>query len=109
MDEAHKLKECATEAFGVTIKEDDILRYLQIVKTLCKEQDEIRPYKIALRTIYDLNTKLFENLASYLSPDDRDEDNNTQIELSNTDKQYILSFSQVSRLQFRIVIIIKHN
>ena len=62
--------------------------YLQIVKTLCKDQDEIRPYKEALRTIFDLNTKLFENLATYLSPDDRDEDNNTQIELSDTDRQY---------------------
>lgn len=94
VDEAHKLKECATEAFGVTIKEDDILRYLQFVKTLCKDQDEIRPYKEALRTIYDLNTKLFENLASYLSPDDRDEDNNTQIELSDTDKQYMLDIAE---------------
>lgn len=85
VDEAHKFKECAESVFGASLMEKDILKYLNIVKTLCQSQEYLPSYKSKLEEICELNHALFEHLARYLNEDDKDEDHGTLVDLHHTE------------------------
>lgn len=88
VDEAHKLRDAAQEAFGASLCETDIPTYVNIVKHLgCKDTSAL--YQESLKQLLDLNQGLFKKVGRMMDSADKDEESGTLIELSDKDKATI--------------------
>lgn len=79
LDEAHKFKTAAEDAFGVRFDEESVRDYIKIVKTLKKETVTAKEYKTALDRLMLANDTLFNALREKTQADDYENGNNTLI------------------------------
>lgn len=82
VDEAHKFKEAAEDAFGERISEKDILRYVNSVKILCSPNANREKYKEFLDGLVKESEALFNSLRRKRHDNDIDEDRGSTITLS---------------------------
>lgn len=82
VDEAHKFKEAAEDAFGERISEKDILRYVNSVKILCSPNANREKYKEFLDGLVKESEALFNSLRRKRHDNDIDEDRGGTITLS---------------------------
>lgn len=82
VDEAHKFKEAAEDAFGERISEKDILRYVNGVKILCSPKANREKYKEFLDSLVKESEALFNSLRRKRHDNDIDEDRGSTIILS---------------------------
>lgn len=82
VDEAHKFKEAAEDAFGERISEKDILRYVNGVKILCSPKANREKYKEFLDGLVKESEALFNSLRRKRHDNDIDEDRGSTITLS---------------------------
>ncbi len=62
IDEAHKLKEAASDIYGNSICEDDVIKYLNWVKVFCNENTDNDKFKEHCQEVERYNHLLFAHL-----------------------------------------------
>lgn len=72
IDEAHKLKEAAVDVYGIQLGEKDVPKYLNVIKTLCKDKNGHAMYKQNLAEAKRLNDCLFEMIRGHIKEDPED-------------------------------------
>ena len=82
VDEAHKFKEAAEDAFGERLSEKDIPRYVNSVKILCSPKESRDKYKEYLASLILENDALFNSLRKKHHDNDMDEGRGSIITLS---------------------------
>ncbi len=95
VDEAHKLKECAESVYGSSISKKELQRYLHLINTLCKNNEQKTEYRKAIIDAMQLIDLLFARLSTYLNEEDKDEDHGTLISLSCSEIKVIAQISEL--------------
>jgi len=95
IDEAHKFKEAAQEAYGESISEAIIPKYLNWAKTKCRLKADIPQFCKLQKMIEKKNTLLFDKLRELICKEDmEDAEAGTIIELDDKTISLIVSLSQ---------------
>ncbi len=81
IDEAHKLKEAAQDVYGKRIFENDIIKYLNFIKTLYDPKTDLDTFKRFRRKVALHNTQLFKTLQNQIHANDIDSDAGSIINL----------------------------
>lgn len=84
IDEAHKLKEAAEETFGERLSENDILKYIKAIKTLCAKEDSKKKYSDMLSQLEKINCTFFKRMRKQFSDTDADEEKGNLVKLTPT-------------------------
>ena len=79
LDEAHKFKSAAEDAFGVRFDEEIVRDYIKIVKTLKRRSVSANEYKQAIGRLMTANDALFNVLRAKTQEDDFESGSNTLI------------------------------
>ena len=62
IDEGHKFKDAAQDVYGSCVSEMDVVKYLNRVKTQCRNKADREAYKKAMATADVLNKRIFSQL-----------------------------------------------
>lgn len=79
LDEAHKFKSAAEDAFGVRFDEEIVCDYIRAVKVLKRHSVSAKEYKQAIGRLMTANDALFNVLRAKTQADDFESGNNTLI------------------------------
>lgn len=74
IDEAHKLKEAASDTYGERLFEKDVQKYVNQVRNLCADENKHREFKHLIQKAAATNSDLFDLVKQVISEEDRDED-----------------------------------
>ena len=85
IDEAHKFKEAAIEAYGECFSEDDIKTYIKKAKHLCKNIKGEKEYNSNINRLREANKELFEEIYKKVNVVYFEDEKNTVINLSSND------------------------